>query len=228
MSHRKVAEVMTRDVVTAAENTGFKELAALMARHHVTAMPVLDSDGTVTGLVSEADLLPKQARQEDPTAKSLPWWRRWLARGRAAGVTAADLMTAPAVTIGPDQSVVAAARLMEVRKVKRLPVIGPDGHLVGIVSRCDLARVFLRPDSAIREEIVDDVFAQYLSTNPAMLHVTVTDGLVTLAGEVENKSMIPLAVRMSRSVDGVVDVTDELAFAVDDTGLPKTRSLTDY
>ncbi len=228
MSHRRVAEVMTPDVVTVTASTGFKELAAVMTRHHVSAVPVLGSDGTVTGLVSEADLLPKQARQEDPKARPLPWRRRWPVRRRAAGVTVADLMTAPAVTIGPDQSVVAAARLMELRKVKRLPVTSPDGHLVGIVSRCDLARVFLRPDSAIREEIVGEVFAHYLGTNPAMLHVTVTDGLVTLAGDVETKSMIPLAVRMTRSVDGVVDVTDELTFAIDDTVLPKTPILTDY
>jgi CBS domain-containing protein len=125
-------------------------------------------------------------------------------------------MSSPAVTIGAEESVVAAARLMERRKVKRLPVTGPDGRLAGIVSRCDLVRVFLRPDGEIRDEIIREVFTDYLRTNPVLVRVDVTEGMVTLAGEVEKKSMIPLAVRMSRSVDGVVDVTDELTFAVDE------------
>lgn len=228
MSHRQVSEVMTPEVVTADVNTKFKELAAIMARYHVSGVPVLDAQGRVTGVVSEADLLPKQEFQEDPMARPLPWWRRWLARDRTAGVTAGDLMTSPAVTISPDQSVVAAARLMDRNKVKRLPVTGPDGRVKGILSRCDLVRVFLRPDSSIREEILNEVFTRYLGTNPAIVHVTVTDGLVTLSGEVQNKTMIPLAVRMSHSVDGVVDVTDKLTFAVDDTSLAKTPDMTDY
>jgi len=228
MSHLKVREVMTSHVVTAEVNTPFKELAAIMVGRGVSALPVLDADGKIAGVVSEADLLPKQEFQEDPAARPLPLWRRWLARDRTAGVTAVDLMTSPAVTIGPDESVVAAARLMERRKVKRLLVTGPDDRLVGIVSRCDLVRVFLRADTAIQEEILDEVFTRYLGTNPTLVRVTVTDGMVTLAGEVEKKSMIPFAVRMSRSVDGVVDVADELTFAIDDSRLPTAPDLTNY
>jgi CBS domain-containing protein len=228
MSRRKVREVMTPDVVTAGMDTPFKELAAIMARRGVSALPVLDGQGHLAEVASEADLLPKQEFQEDPKARPLPWWHRWAARDRSAGTTAGDLMTAPAVTIGPDESVVAAARLMEHRKIKRLPVTGPDARLEGIVSRCDLVRVFLRPDTEIREEIIDKVFTDYLGTSPALVRVTVTEGLVTLAGVVEKKSMIPFAVRMSRSVDGVVDVADELTFAVDDTPLPPLPDLTSY
>ena len=111
---------------------------------------------------------------------------------------------------------------------KRLPVTGPGARLEGIVSRCDVVRVFLRPDTEIRDEIIDEVFTDYLGTNPALVHVTVTEGVVTLAGEVGKKSMIPFAVRMSRSVDGVVDVADELTFTVDDTRLPPVPDLTSY
>ena len=167
MSHRKVREVMTADVVTAGVDTPFKELAGLMARRGVSALPVLDANGRLAGVVSEADLLPKQEFQEDPKARALPWWRRWLARNRSAGTTAADLMSSPAVTIGPDESVVAAARIMDRRKIKRLLVTGPDGRLAGIVSRCDLVRVFLRPDAEIRDEIISEVFTDFLGTNPA-------------------------------------------------------------
>ena len=228
MSHRKVREVMTSDVVTVGVDTAFKELAAIMARQGVSALPVLDGAGRVAGVVSEADLLPKQEFQEDPKARPLPWWHRWAARDRSAGTTAGDLMTTPAITIGPDESVVAAARVMERRKIKRLPVTGPDARLEGIVSRCDLVRVFLRPDIEIRQEIIDEVLTDYLGTDPALVRVTVTEGVVTLAGEVEKKSMIPFAVRMSRSVDGVVDVADELTFTVDDTPLPPVPDLTSY
>ena len=228
MSHRKVREVMTSDVVTARVDTAFKELAAIMARRGVSALPVLDGAGRVAGVVSEADLLPKQGSQEDPEARPLPWWHRWAARDRSAGTTAGDLMTAPAITIGPDESVVAAARVMERRKIKRLPVTGPDARLEGIVSRCDLVRVFLRPDTEIRQEIIDEVLTDYLGTDPALVRVTVTEGVVTLAGEVGKKSMIPFAVRMSRSIDGVVDVAGELTFTVADTRLPPAPNLTSY
>jgi CBS domain-containing protein len=228
MSHRKVREVMTASVVTARVDTPFKELAVLMAEQGVSALPVLDAEGHLAGIVSEADLLPKQEAQEDPNARPLPWWRRWLARGQAAGTSAAGVMTSPAVTIGLDDSVVAAARLMERHRIKRLAVTSPDGRLAGIVSRADLVRVFCRPDPEIREEIVREVFTDFLGTNPALVRVTVTEGMVTLAGEVEKKSMIPFALRMARSVDGVVDVTSELTFAVDDTRLPPVPDLTNY
>jgi CBS-domain-containing membrane protein len=228
MSHRKVREVMTASMVTVGVDTPFKELAVLMAGRGVSALPVLDAEGNLAGMVSEADLLPKQEAQEDPRAGPLRWWRRWLARDRAAGTSAADVMTSLALTIGLDDSVVAAARLMERHRIKRLAVTSPDGRLAGIVSRADLVRVFCRPDPEIREEIVREVFTDFLGTNPALVRVTVTEGVVTLAGEVEKKSMIPLALRMARSVDGVVDVTSELTFAVDDTRLPPVRDLTNY
>ena len=219
MSHRTVGELMTTDIVTAQVNTPFRELAAAMARRGVSALPVLAADGRLAGVVSEADLLPKEAAQEDPRATRLPWWRRWRVRDRAAGVMAGDVMAAPAVTIGPGESVVAAARLMDRRKVKRLAVTDPDGRLIGIISRADLVRVFLRPESEIQREIMDDIFTRFLGTDPARVRVTVAEGVVTLAGQVEKKSMIPFALRMSRSVDGVVDVVSELTFGIDDTRL---------
>ena len=154
----------------------------------VSALPVLGASGRLAGVVSEADLLPKQEFQDDPMSRPLSRGRRWLWRARTAGTVAADLMSSPAVTIGAEESVVAAARLIERRKVKRLPVTGPDGHLAGIVSRDDLVRVLLRPDAELRDEIVREVFTDYLRTNPVLVRVTVADGMVTLAGEVEKKA----------------------------------------
>ena len=136
-------------------------------------------------------------------------------------------MTAPVEAIEADASVAAAARAMDAHGTRWLPVIDSAGHLTGIVSWSDLGRVFLRPDRDIQYEIIRDVFTRYLGTNPALIQVTVTGGLVTLAGTVENKSMIPLAVAMSRAIDGVVDVVCGLSYAVDDTPQPPVPHLTE-
>lgn len=218
MAHRSVSDVMTKDVATVAEGTPFKDVAAVMAARRVSALPVLDMDRHVAGLVSEADLMRKTEAQEDPHAPRLSWWRRHAGRRRALGVTARQLMTSPAVTIRPGASVVEAARSMDRHQIKRLPVTDEGGHLAGIVSRRDLVKIFLRPDPEIEDEIRRDVLTGYLWTNPALVRVSVTDGVVTLAGEVEKKSMLPIAIRMAESVDGVVAVVDQLTFGVDDTG----------
>jgi len=135
-------------------------------------------------------------------------------------------MTSPAVTVPPDATVVETARLMDRHRIKRLVVADADGRLAGIVTPRDLLRVYLRPDSQIRDEIVSEVLKSYLGTDPARVKVTVAAGVVTLDGEVENKSMIPLAVRMTHAVDGVVDVTGRRAFEVDDTHRPMAADMT--
>jgi CBS domain-containing protein len=197
MSHRKVRELMTAAVVTVTLDTRFKELAGLMAIHNVSALPVLGAEGHVAGVVSEVDLLRKEQFQDDP------------------GRTARDAMTSPAVTVAPEATIVAAARLMDRHRIKQLPVVGDDGRLVGIVTPRDLLRVYLRSADEIRAEIVGEVLTSF-HTDPALVKVTVADGVVTLDGEVEKRSMIPLVVRMTHSVDGVVDVVDQLSFAIDD------------
>lgn len=217
MSHRKVRDVMTTDVVTVPSDMQFKKLAALLGQLKVSAVPVMSPDGHAAGVVSEIDLLRKEEYQEDTHAERAPRWRRWADRARGRGRTAADVMSSPAITVPPEVSVVAAARLLDRHHIRRLLVVGADERLVGIVTPHDLLRVYLRSDEEIRDEIVNDIMVQYLVTNPALVKVTVTDGVVTLAGELEQKSMVPIAVRMTQAVDGVVDVVDRLSFAVDDT-----------
>ena len=217
MARRSVADVMTRDVATVTEGTPFKEIAMMMAGRGVSALPVLDDRGQVTGIVSEADLLPKEEVQQDQAGAPLPWWRRLPLRRRARALTAGQVMTSPAITIGPDASVVEAARSMDLHHVKRLPVTGPGSRLAGIVSRRDLVRIFVRPDREIAAEVRDEALGEYLGVNPALVRVTVSEGLVTLEGEVERKSMVPVAGRLALSVDGVVAVDNRLVFAVDDS-----------
>lgn len=220
MSHREVRDVMTTDVVTVPSEMRFKDLAVLLERLKVSALPVLGADGRVAGVVSEVDLLRKEEYQEDRDAKRPPRWRRWADRARARGRTAADVMSSPAITVTPDASVVVAARLLDRHHIKRLPVVEAGERLVGIVTPHDLLRVYLRSDEEIRDEIVNDILVQDLATNPALVKVEVTDGIVTLAGEVGRKSDIPIAIRLTKAVDGVVDVVSQLSFAVDDTHRP--------
>ncbi len=220
MSRRSVHDVMTPQVVTVTEDTPFKKLAAVLAGRHLGAVPVLGRSGRVAGLVRESDLLAKEEVKDDPAAERLPWRRRRGARAKARGMTAREVMTSPAPAIGADASVVQAAREMDRSGSGHLVVTGPHGELAGIISRVDVMRVFLRPDDDIKDEIVRDVFTGYLGTNPALVQVTVADGVARLAGEVETKSMIPVAIRMARSVNGVVAVDAGLSFAVDDTRRP--------
>jgi signal-transduction protein with cAMP-binding, CBS, and nucleotidyltransferase domain len=129
-------------------------------------------------------------------------------------------MTSPPVTITPDASIVAAARALDRHHVRRLVVTSADGWLAGIVTPSDLLSVYLRSDDAVRAEILQEIITDHLGTDPDLVKVAVREGMVTLAGRVETKSMIALAVRMSRAVDGVVDVVEQLGYSIDDTHVP--------
>jgi CBS domain-containing protein len=215
---RRVRDVMTREVVTVGEQESFKELVALMAECRVSALPVLDEGGRVVGVVSEADLLLKEEFPEGPAGGRLFQGRRHrMERAKAAGDTAVELMTAPAITIGPDATVAEAARLLQRHQIKRLPVVDPAGPLLGIVSRADLLKVFLRSDDQIAREVRQEVLLRALWVNPDTVVVEVRDGVVTLTGQLERRSLIPIAVSLVRGLDGVVDVVDRLTFEVDDS-----------
>ncbi|WP_327068604.1 CBS domain-containing protein [Kitasatospora sp. NBC_01302] len=225
MQHRTVHDVMTQGVVTARPDTPFKEVAGLFHRNDITAVPVVDDHDRVLGMVSEADLLRNEAVQPDPEGHTARARLSPRERARAEAETAGALMTSPAVTARPEWSIVEAARVMDRKKVKRLPVVDEAGRLVGIVSRSDLLQVFLRHDAAIREEITHDVLGQTLWLAPTSVEVTVHDGVVTLTGRVEQKSLIPIVERLCRAVDGVVAVHHTLGYTVDDTDLDLGKPL---
>ncbi|MFE0730174.1 CBS domain-containing protein [Streptomyces antibioticus] len=217
MWHRKVSDLMSTSVVRVRRDTGFKEIAKLLAEYGITAVPVVDDEEHVVGVVSEADLLRKEAAGLDP-AGLLPVLRpRPADRAKAEATIAQGLMNSPAVTARPEWTAVEAAQVMERHHVKRLPVVDEAGRLVGLVSRADLLRVFLRGDSAIREEISGEVLLRTLGIEPGEVTVHVVDGRVTLRGTVDRTSLVPIAVRLCQGVDGVVDVTAELNHRVDDT-----------
>ncbi|MFF4794646.1 CBS domain-containing protein [Streptomyces sp. NPDC001276] len=218
MRHRTVEDLMTRGVVRVRRDTPFKQVARVLADNEVTAVPVVDELDRPVGVVSEADLLRTVAGHPDP-AGLLPGTRAEDARhgGSAAG-TAEALMTAPAVCARPEWTVVEAARLMDGHRVKRLPVVDEGGTLVGVVSRGDLLRVFLRRDEAVFEEITQDVLARTLGPTPADVTVGVSDGRVSLKGTVRARSLIPVIERLCGGVDGVVSVSTDISYRCDDTG----------
>jgi CBS domain-containing protein len=226
MRHLEVQDVMTRRVTTVQVATPFKDVARLLAEHKISAVPVLDGDGQLVGIVSEADLLRKEQYHEDalPTRRRFGSRRERVLRAKALGDFAGDVMTAPAITIGPEATVVEAAKLMIEQNVKRLPVVDADGCLLGIVSRADLLWVFLRPDDEIAEEIRYEVLARTLLQEPSYT-VAVTDGIVTLSGKLDRRSSVEIADRLVRAVDGVVDVVNGLTYQLDDSEKRLIRSM---
>jgi CBS domain-containing protein len=211
-AHR-VGDVMRTSVVTVKPTTPYKEIAGHLDEHHISGLPVLGLGGKVIGVVTEDDLLAAQAA----AARRLRAESKAPERARAAEhpqLTAAELMTAPAVTVGPDLTVPGAARLMNARHFRMLPVTDDKGTLLGIVTRRELLSVFLRPDEDIAAD-VRKTLGDVLHKEADKADVTVQDGIVTLSGELDpaagpHGDLIPVAIRLMWSIDGVVDVIDRL------------------
>ncbi|CAM5481307.1 hypothetical protein GCM10010329_29540 [Streptomyces spiroverticillatus] len=232
MKHSKIGSVMTSEVVTARPDTPFKEVARLLAEHRISGLPVVDADDRVVGVISETDLLFHEAEAPDryapPSRFRLPRLTpaARTAQHKAAARTAGELMSKPPVCVHADSTIAEAARTMARHAVERLPVVDEEDRLVGIATRRDLLQMFLRPDDSIRREVVEEVLIRALWLPSLSVKVTVTDGLVTLEGQLERLSEIPIAVHMTRQVDGVVAVVDKLTYRTDDSHLrPSEQAL---
>jgi CBS domain-containing protein len=175
--------------------------------------------------VSEADLLLKQEQPARPLARLRSARRRRREQAKAEATVAAEVMSRPAITIGPEASLAEAARRLHDRGVKRLLVADPAGLLLGIVSRVDLLQAFLRSDQELHAEIVEDVIFGDLFMGPDRFDVHVRDGVVILQGRCERRSLIPTVVRAVAAVDGVVRVENRLGYDVDDLSLPQPGAL---
>jgi CBS domain-containing protein len=209
----RVADVMTTNVVAVRKSAPFKEIAARLREQQMSAFPVLDDDDKVVGVVSEADLLPKEALEAgyEEHPGRLSGLRHRAEREKATGVTAADLMSRPAITIGPCDLVSHAAHLMYDHKVRCLPVV--DGErLVGIITRADVLGVFGRTDADIRWDVTENVILREFLADPAQFTVTVRDGVVTLEGRPESAAVGHDLVAAVRHLEGVVAVRDELTY----------------
>jgi len=206
-----VKDVMTTNVFAVRGNATFKEMATTLHERRVSAFPVIDDESKVIGVVSEADLLTKEAL-ENAVPGAFHNVVRHREQSKAAAVTAADLMTKPAVTIGPDEPVAQAARLMYSARVKRLPVTSEDGKLIGIVSRSDVLSVYGRPDADILREITRGLILESFLCDPDSFRVSVQDGIVTVAGTPETTAVGRDIIEAARHVEGVVAVRDRLNY----------------
>jgi CBS domain-containing protein len=212
-----VRDVMSTHPVSVRKTASFKEIAAKLRELGVSGFPVVDDDGKVIGVVSEADLLVKEALEGGyhGVRGLIAATVHAQERRKAGGVTAGDLMTSPAVTVGPDDTIEHAARLMYARGLRRLPVVDASGRLAGIVSRTDLLAVFDRPDEEIRLEITGQVIPRL--SEPSWYWVGVKDGIVTLEGTPETIAIGHEVLRQVRDVQGVVAVRDRLAYPLPPT-----------
>ncbi|MEV0241507.1 CBS domain-containing protein [Streptomyces sp. NPDC050674] len=222
MQHAKIGSVMSTEVVRVAEGTPVEEAARMLAVHR-TGLFVVDEDDRMIGVVTDADL-----RAHEVAAPGPGGWRRFRfvarattgrRRGGPAPRTAGQVMRVPPVPVHAEDTVVKAARAMAGRGVERLPVLDEEGRLVGVLSHRDLLQVFARSDEDIRDEVVDEVFVRALWLMPRSVDVSVSEGVVMLAGGLELRSEKEFAVAMTWQIDGVVAVVDRLTWRLDDTRL---------
>ncbi len=202
----QVLDLMTTEVFKVSPATPIKEAAQLMFRHRVSGLPVVEEDGTLTGIITEADFL-----------------RLEVARGEADDPApveeVAEIMTRGVVTIGPEESLAEAAKIMVVQDVKRLPVVDDQERLLGIISRLDIVAVFTRPDEVIEDEIREDLVRRVLFVDPDVMDVSVRSGVVTFRGEIGTRNESRLLEELARRLDGVMRVDNQLSWRLDDTGV---------
>jgi len=218
MGQWRVADVMTVGAVSVQRDTPFRQIVDLLEEHHINAVPVVDEHRHVIGIVSSADLLSKiEFAGEAPGPRLFETRKVRASRAKSTGTAAADLMSTPVVTVAAQTSIVSAAKALDRDGFKRLPVVDREGVLVGMVTRQDLLKVFLRPDAQIRAEIVDEVLEDLVGVRPGQVTVLVNDGVVALYGRLDRRSLVASVHRQVSRVDGVVDVVSNLSWALDDT-----------
>jgi predicted transcriptional regulator len=190
-----VRDVMSTRLLCVRRDSSLKDLAALLVRNRIGGVPVVEGDGRVLGIVSESDLQP--AREGVPARPQR---------------TAADIMTRPVVTIGEGDTVTQAARVLLRHRIKRAPVLR-EGVIVGMVTRGDLLRPYLRTDLEIRADVEEALFGESLDIRGDHVRVRVAQGVVRLEGQTQDARRRALAARLARSVDGVIDVDNRLEVA---------------
>jgi CBS domain-containing protein len=203
----KVRDLMTTDPITTTPDALLKEAARIMVREKISGLPVMEGS-KVVGIVTEGDFLRQEANRDQPYRLSL--------LEALFGEGAAE----PAVeTVGE------AARVMSHRKVKRLPVLDDGGNLIGVISRADVVNAFTKPDEVIEDEVREDIVRRLLFLEPDVIDVGVDDGVVTLSGELENRTEAHLLEELTRRIAGVVRVVSNLTYEVDDQRIGKSYPL---
>lgn len=215
----KVIDVMSENVVTAEPGESLKQAAAKMVQAQVSGLPVLDADGKLIGIITEADFLRHEASRADSGKTSL-LGALFESRMPPEPLTVKESMSENPVVVMADVTLAEAARLMASKGVKRLPVVDTEGRLVGIVSRADVVAAYTRPDELIEDEIREDVIRRILFLDPDSISVDVDEGVVTLGGEIDNQSDSRLLEELVRRLDGVTRVENQLTWRVAEASKP--------
>jgi CBS domain-containing protein len=210
---------MTTTVVSVKEATPLQDVAKVLIEKNISGVPVVDDAGRVVGVVSEGDFLFKESgpeiARERRFARLVGDPKSARARAKLEATTAGEAMTSPAITVRPFQPVAEAARLMTTRQVNRLVVVDGD-ELVGIVTRADLVRAFVRTDEELLDVIKQEVLLRILWLDPASFDVRVTHGAATISGHAERRSTAE-AIRTSVAmVPGIVSVATNVTWSLDD------------
>jgi CBS domain-containing protein len=217
----RIDDVMTKDVVAVPPDATLKHVAQLLVERRISGVPVVDAERRVLGVLSEGDIVAKEGGNgRGRRALSGLFSERRPSRLEAR--TVQEAMTSPAITAGPRGDVAWAARLMTEQAVNRLPVVDEAGHLLGIVTRADLVRAFTRSDEELARELREDVALGALWLDPSELEITVRDGEVTLAGELDTKADARLLEHFAARVPGVVSVHSELRWRREEPGLARS------
>ncbi len=196
-----VRDLMTTDVVAVAPTTSVRDAARMMFRYRVSGLPVVDPDDHVLGIITEGDFLAMELeRAEKGTAPE----------------TVEEVMSHSVLSVEPGLEVIEAARFMHTNDVKRVLVI-EDDRMVGIISRFDIVAGFTRPDDLIEDEIREDLIRRVLFVDPETVSVEVHNGVVTLVGRIGTRTEVRLMEELTRRLDGVVDVDNQLEWRIDDT-----------
>jgi len=199
----RVVDLMTTDVIRVSPDTRIKEAARLMFRHRVSGLPVVDADGRLAGIITEADFLRMEvARNEADEPQPVE--------------TVGEVMSTGVVTIAPDAQITDAAKAMVVQDIKRLPVVDDDNKMLGIISRLDVVAVFTRPDEVIEDEIREDLLRRVLFVDPDDVQVEVANGIVTFRGEIGTKNEARILGELSRRLDGVMRVENLVTWRIED------------
>jgi CBS domain-containing protein len=226
---RTVNDVMTKTVVVVRETAPYKEIVRLLDVHRVNALPVVDERGVLIGIVTQSDLLLKEEFADDNCERRRIRHRRHRReRTKAKGLVARDVMASPVITTTPEASLAHVARMLHDHGVKQVPVTDPQGKVVGIVSRRDLLRVFLRTDDEIRREVVEQIVVRTLWLDRSTVRVAVSEGVVTLQGQLDQRSLAEWLVELVEKVDGVVGVDDRLSHRIDDQAIHSELMLTEW
>jgi CBS domain-containing protein len=221
-----VRDVMTTPVIIVRPDTPLKEVAQVLTLHLISGVPVVDDAGRIVGLISETDLLVKEAGPEAVQHRLLV---RFVGESEATeaqlakvdAIVARDAMTVPALVIDPDRPIHEAAKLMVERRINRLPVVDAQGRLVGIVSRADIVRAFVRPDEDLERTIREKVIVETMWLDPANVELEVANGVVRVRATLDRRSTAEILKRLIGQVDGIVAVQADLAWQLDDSAIER-------